>query len=78
MKNMTHLSVVDGTFLHLESPEMPMHVGSLALFEQPENDDGQWFEKLKATCSESNAFSACVSPERCRKRALMQNGCCEK
>jgi diacylglycerol O-acyltransferase / wax synthase len=51
MKDMSHLSVIDGAFLHLESPEMPMHVGSLALFERPEgtaNGDGEWYEKLKA------------------------------
>jgi hypothetical protein len=35
MDKMKHLSVVDGAFLHLESPEMPMHVGSLHLFEPP-------------------------------------------
>ena len=29
MENMKHLSVVDGAFLHLETPEMPMHVGSV-------------------------------------------------
>ncbi len=51
MKDLSHLSVIDGAFLHLESPEMPMHVGSLALFERPEgtaNGDGEWYEKLKA------------------------------
>jgi WS/DGAT/MGAT family acyltransferase len=47
MKNLNHLSVVDGAFLHLESPEMPMHVGSLALFEPPTS--GQpWFDTVKA------------------------------
>ena len=30
MTDMIPLSVVDGTALQLESPEMPMHVGSLA------------------------------------------------
>lgn len=33
MTDMNHLSAVDGAFLHLESPEMPMHVGSLLLLE---------------------------------------------
>ncbi len=33
MEKMKHLSVVDGAFLHLETPEMPMHVGSLNIFE---------------------------------------------
>ena len=35
MTQMKHLSVVDGAFLHMESAEMPMHVGSLNLFEPP-------------------------------------------
>jgi diacylglycerol O-acyltransferase / wax synthase len=54
MKNINHLSVIDGAFLHLESPEMPMHVGSLALFERPaakEGDthpDASWYDTLKA------------------------------
>ena len=28
---MNHLSGMDASFLHLESPEMPMHVGSLQI-----------------------------------------------
>ncbi len=48
MKDMSHLSVVDGAFLHLESPEMPMHVGSLALFEPPAGEPGAWYEQVKA------------------------------
>ncbi len=47
MKDMRHLSVVDGAFLHLESPEMPMHVGSLALFEPPVNPQNSWYDALK-------------------------------
>ena len=47
MKDLKHLSVVDGAFLHLESPEMPMHVGSLALFEPPVSDQ-PWFDTVKA------------------------------
>ena len=33
MTQMKHLSIVDGAFLHMESAEMPMHVGSLNLFD---------------------------------------------
>ncbi len=33
MSDMSHLSVVDGAFLDLESPKLPIHAGSLALFE---------------------------------------------
>jgi diacylglycerol O-acyltransferase / wax synthase len=48
MSAMKHLSVVDGAFLHLESPEMPMHVGSLALFEPQKGDDTPWLDRVKA------------------------------
>ena len=34
---MNHLSGMDASFLHLETPEMPMHVGSLMLFELPQS-----------------------------------------
>ena len=33
---MDQLSSMDASFLHLETPETPMHVGSLMLFELPE------------------------------------------
>ena len=33
MSHMSHLSVVDGAFLDLESAKLPIHAGSLALFE---------------------------------------------
>lgn len=45
---MNHLSGLDATFLHLESPEMPMHVGSLCVLDLPEgfaSDD--FFEHAK-------------------------------
>ncbi|MEN9865482.1 MAG: hypothetical protein RL748_1072 [Pseudomonadota bacterium] len=32
---MKHLSGLDASFLHLETPEMPMHVGGLCLFDLP-------------------------------------------
>lgn len=38
---MQHLSGLDATFLHLETPEMPMHVGALHLLDLPAGDDGQ-------------------------------------
>src|SRR5262245_3127014 len=47
MTDMKHLSIVDGAFLHLESPEMPMHVGSLALFDAPPGGASAWFEAVK-------------------------------
>ncbi|MDI9334223.1 MAG: wax ester/triacylglycerol synthase family O-acyltransferase [Cytophagales bacterium] len=43
-----HLSSLDATFLHLESPEMPMHVGSLHVLDLPEGYAGDFFEDAKA------------------------------
>ncbi len=48
MSDMHHLSIVDGAFLHLESPEMPMHVGSVALFDPPAGGAENWYEAVKA------------------------------
>lgn len=45
---MNHLSGLDATFLHLESPEMPMHVGSLCVLDLSPGDDGDdFFEYAK-------------------------------
>ncbi len=43
---MIHLSGVDASFLHLETPEMPMHVGSLHLFELPDGYKGDFYEDV--------------------------------
>jgi WS/DGAT/MGAT family acyltransferase len=67
MSDMKHLSVVDGAFLHLESPEMPMHVGSLALFDPPAGDAGAWYEAVKAHV----ASRMHLAPVFTRKLALM-------
>ena len=45
---MNHLSSTDASFLHLETPETPMHVGSLMLFELPEDYTGDYYEDVKA------------------------------
>ena len=45
---MNHLSGIDAAFLHLESPEMPMHVGSLHVLELPPGYAGDFFEDVKA------------------------------
>jgi diacylglycerol O-acyltransferase len=45
---MDHLSSMDAAFLHFETPETPMHVGSLMLFELPEGYDGDYYEDVKA------------------------------
>ncbi len=42
------LSSVDGSFLYLETPETPMHVGSMAIFKLPPGYKGDFFEDFKA------------------------------
>ena len=42
------LSSLDASFLYLETPEMPMHVGSMAIFRLPEDYKGDFFEQFKA------------------------------
>jgi len=43
-----HLSSMDASFLHFETPETPMHVGSLMLFELPKGYRGDFYEDVKA------------------------------
>ncbi|MEJ8822638.1 wax ester/triacylglycerol synthase family O-acyltransferase [Variovorax humicola] len=45
---MKHLSGMDSTFLHIETPEMPMHVGSLHVLDLPEGYAGDFYEDAKA------------------------------
>jgi WS/DGAT/MGAT family acyltransferase len=42
------LSSMDASFLYLETPEMPMHVGSMAIFRLPADFKGDFFEDFKA------------------------------
>ena len=42
------LNVMDASFLYLETPEVPMHVGGMAIFQLPENFRGDFFEDLKS------------------------------
>ena len=44
---MKQLSGLDATFLYLETPEMPMHVGALHLFELPEGYKGRFVTALR-------------------------------
>lgn len=44
---MKHLSGLDATFLHLETPEMPMHVGSLNVLDLPKGYAGDFYEDAK-------------------------------
>ena len=45
---MDHLSGLDATFLYLETPEQPMHVGGLNIFELPAGYTGDFVEDLRA------------------------------
>jgi diacylglycerol O-acyltransferase / wax synthase len=45
---MHQLSGLDATFLHLESPEMPMHVGALQILELPRGHRGRFVKDLRA------------------------------
>ena len=47
MSAIRKLSTVDASFLYLETPEMPMHVGSMAIFKPREGYDGDFFEDFK-------------------------------
>jgi len=48
MSDARKLSAMDASFLYLETPEMPMHVGSMAIFRLPEDFKGDFFEDFKA------------------------------
>ena len=44
---MDHLSGLDATFLYLETPETPMHVGGLNIYELPAGYQGDFLENLR-------------------------------
>ena len=64
---MKHLSGLDSTFLYLETPETPMHVGGLNLFEMQAGYDGDFYEDVKAHV----ASRMHLAPVFTRKLALM-------
>ena len=66
-KKMDQLSSIDASFLHLETPETPMHVGSLMLFELPEGCKGDYYEDVKAMLGRRLHLSALLN----RKLAQM-------
>jgi len=66
-KKMDQLSGMDASFLHLETPETPMHVGSLMLFELPEGYTGDYYEAVKALLGKRLHLSAFLN----RKLAQM-------
>lgn len=45
---MDHLSGMDATFLHIETPEMPMHVGGLCIVQLPDGYSGDFWQDVKA------------------------------
>lgn len=64
---MKHLSGLDAMFLHIESPEMPMHIGSLNVLDLPEGHAGDFFEDAK----QGIAARLHLAPVFTRKLALM-------
>ncbi|MEP7154259.1 MAG: wax ester/triacylglycerol synthase domain-containing protein [Betaproteobacteria bacterium] len=44
---MHHLSALDALFLHLETPDMPMHVGSLSVLEKPQGHRGSFYKNIR-------------------------------
>src|SRR5712675_1686167 len=48
MSDAKKLSSLDASFLYLATPEMPMHVGSMAIFRLPDDYKGNFFEEFKA------------------------------
>ena len=64
---MNHLSGMDASFLHLETPEMPMHVGSLQIADLPEGYSGDYYEDVKRWM----ASRMHLAPVFQRKLALM-------
>ena len=52
MQRMKRLSGLDATFLHLETPEMPMHVGALHIFELPPGSRGRFVNALRKHMAE--------------------------
>jgi diacylglycerol O-acyltransferase / wax synthase len=44
---MQHLSALDALFLYLETPETPMHVGSLFLLEKPKGHHGSFYPNIR-------------------------------
>jgi diacylglycerol O-acyltransferase / wax synthase len=51
MADAKKLSSLDASFLYLETPEMPMHVGSMAIFRLPADYKGDFFEEFRAMIS---------------------------
>jgi hypothetical protein len=44
---LNHLSALDALFLYLETPETPMHVGSLILMEKPRGHNSSFYKNIR-------------------------------
>ena len=64
---MKQLSGLDASFLHMETPQMPMHVGALHLFELPASYKGNFLADMRAHM----ATRISLAPALRRKLALM-------
>ncbi|MES2261938.1 MAG: wax ester/triacylglycerol synthase family O-acyltransferase [Pseudomonadota bacterium] len=64
---MKHLSGLDAMFLHVESAEMPMHVGSMHVLDLPAGYNGDYYEDVKAALSQRLHLAEVFT----RKLALM-------
>jgi WS/DGAT/MGAT family acyltransferase len=69
MSDARKLSAMDASFLYLETPEMPMHVGSMAIFRLPEGYQGDFFEEFKAMIA-SRLHMAPILKSRLEKAPL--------
>src|ERR1035437_4358806 len=69
MSDARKLSSMDASFLYLETPEMPMHVGSMAIFRLPEDYKGDFFEDFKAMIA-SRLHMAPILKARLQKAPL--------
>ncbi|MDB5521365.1 MAG: wax ester/triacylglycerol synthase family O-acyltransferase, partial [Tardiphaga sp.] len=63
------LSSMDASFLYLETPEMPMHIGSMAIFRLPQDYAGDFFEEFKAMIA-SRVHLAPILQARLQKAPL--------
>ena len=58
MADAKKLSSMDASFLYLETPETPMHVGSMAIFRLQKNYKGDFFEDFKAMIARAGFHNA--------------------
>ena len=61
---MKQLPGLDASFLHLETPQMPMHVGALHNFELPADYTGDFLADMRRTwrsawCSHPSCARSC-------------------